>query len=308
MKLVVNPFDMRTVKPDRIHMIIGHRGTGKSLIEEDLMYHLSPYFDVAFGFTPTKSSKEMMLRHFPPAFVYDKGFSKEAFAKILGIFQALVEAGKVRHGLVALDDCMADKGVYRGPTMRDVFLNGRHYLLTLLNSLQYCMDMERDLRSQIDYVYALHEDNAGNKRRLYDNFFGCFEKYEDFCKVLDKCTANHCALVLDRTQSGSNVSSKLFWYRVPWYRKIQIDGEWKDDPDCFPKFQLGRSVYWDLSYRYKAEETESSALALLRPRDMRKEREQPVSDNATKWADAGNPRVEVVVCSQEDGTDLMNHS
>ena len=44
-----------------------------------------------------------------------------------------------------------------------------------------------------------------------------FEKYEDFAKVMDKCTENHSCIVMDNTTGSCNVEEFIFWY------KAQID-------------------------------------------------------------------------------------
>ena len=67
-----------------------------------------------------------------------------------------------------------------------------------------------------------------------------FEKYDDFAKVMDKCTENHACIVMDNTTGSCNVEECIFWY------KASID---------LPEFKIGKPAYWKLSNDYmKTEE------------------------------------------------------
>ena len=46
-------------------------------------------------------------------------------------------------------------------------------------AMQYVMDMTPDLRTQVDYVFALRESIISNKHKLWKYFFGMFEKFEE---------------------------------------------------------------------------------------------------------------------------------
>ena len=72
--------------------------------------------------------------------------------------------------------------------MRDLFMNGRHLSITFCNAMQYVMDMGPDLRTQVDYLFALRENIHSNKQKLWKYFFGMFNKYDEFNRVMEKCT------------------------------------------------------------------------------------------------------------------------
>ena len=39
MKLCIRKFDPSTIKSHRIMLMVGRRGTGKSVLQQDMMYH-----------------------------------------------------------------------------------------------------------------------------------------------------------------------------------------------------------------------------------------------------------------------------
>ena len=231
MRLKVKRFDPATLKAHRIIILVGKRGTGKSVLQRDLMYHLSEKIDMGVAMTPTEESADTFRQHMPDSMIYNT-FSHHKLDSMLSLQRDMVKHKKQRSLLLVLDDCMYDKKILKGLAIRDLFMNGRHLNITMCNAVQYVMDMGPDLRTQVDYVFALRENIISNKSKLWKYFFGMFEKYEDFSRVMDKCTENHAAIVMDNTTGSCNIDECIYWY------KAQID---------LPDFRLGKSVFWDLS-------------------------------------------------------------
>lgn len=233
-RLRVRKFDPSTLKPHRIIIIVGKRGTGKSVMQRDLMSHMAGLVDFGMAMSPTEETCEMFREHMPDAWIYN-GFSSGKLDQALQTQRELAKAHKQKSLFIIMDDCMYDKKVLKGLGMRDLFMNGRHLSICLCNAVQYVMDMGPDLRTQVDYVFALRENIISNKSKLWKYFFGMFEKYEDFAKVMDKCTENHSAIVMDNTIGSTNVEDTIFWYRAEL------------DPG---EFKMGKQIYWRLAEEY----------------------------------------------------------
>ena len=234
MRLRVKKFDPSTLKPHRIILIVGKRGTGKSVLQQDLMYHMSSKVDFGLAFSPTEETQDMFREHMPDSWIYG-GFSQTKLDTMLQMQRDLCKSKKQRDLFIIMDDCMYDKKILKGLGIRDLFMNGRHMHITLCNAVQYVMDIGPDLRTQVDYIFALRENIISNKTKLWKYFFGMFEKYEDFAKVMDKCTANHGALVMDNTTGSCNIEECIFWYKANL------------DP---PPFKLGSKLFHNISAKY----------------------------------------------------------
>lgn len=235
MRLKLKRFNPETLKEHRIIIIVGKRGTGKSVMQRDLLYHISRKLDFGLAMTPTEESAEMFRQHMPDTWIYS-GFSTHKLDAMLKMQRDMVKRHTQRNLFLIMDDCMYDKKILKGVGIRDLFMNGRHLSVTLCNAVQYVMDMGPDLRTQVDYVFALRENIISNKMKLWKYFFGMFERYDDFAKVMDKCTANHGALVMDNTTGSCNVQDCIFWYRA----NMNV-----------PPFQIGKRVYWRLSRKFE---------------------------------------------------------
>jgi len=282
MKLQLRKFDFKTMPKDgRIIMVIGRRGSGKSTLIEDLLYNLRHRFDFSIGMSPTRSSTEMMESHMPDSLVFNEGFSKEQFQKMLALSALLARKGKTRNGLLVLDDCNADKEAFKSKSMRDAFMNGRHYGMNIIWAMHYCMDILPDLRTQVDYIFVLKDNIRKNKERLYNNFFGMFEKLDDFIKVMDQCTDNNECLVLDNTSPNPDPRSCLFWYKAQKHQ---------------PEFLLGRPVFYKLADYYRKPENSEEEDDILKVR-IRPGYQSTLPTSgmpALGYTNDANPRVEFV--------------
>lgn len=259
------------MKPDRIWLLIGKRGTGKSTLIRDIMYHMSRYVQQPLAMTPTEESVCMFEDCMPESCVYTD-YNGDTLDRVIAHQR---QRGKKRqpqrHILVVLDDMMYDKRVLKGKCMRDIFMNGRHLKITFVNAMQYCMDMAPDLRSQIDYCFALRENIVANRVKLWKYFFGGFEHFEDFCNVFSACTANNECLVIDNTVKSNDISDMIFWYKAD----LNVGS-----------FLLGDRKLWLAHYKYYRSDEEMERLA--------REKETAVKDK--------NNRITSICKSKVDGT------
>lgn len=232
-ELDIKRFDPTTMKPHRIAVCIGKRGTGKSVLIRDLMYHMRRNLHYGVAMTPTHESAECFEKFMPLSSVY-KDYRVDVLERMLNMQrQRSHDKGmdSLRSLFLILDDCMYDKSVMKGNSIRDLFMNGRHYKLFFLAAVQYLMDLTPALRTQVDYCFALRENIVSNRERLYKYFFGVFPKYDDFSRVFDACTADYECLVIDNTVQTNRISDCIFWYRAD----INI-----------PPFRLCAPAFWTL--------------------------------------------------------------
>lgn len=231
MKLQIRQFDVTSLKPYRVIMIIGKRGTGKSFLLRDLLYNMRDMFDFGAGMSPTVESANSMEEIMPRSSVYQE-FNQNAVCRMISYQKKkAMEKKELKHVFLILDDCMYDRSVLRSTAIRDLFMNGRHYHITFISAAQYAMDITPDLRTQIDYVFCLKENIMSNRIKLWKFFFGMFDKYADFAKVMDACTQDRMSLVLDNTGQSTNITDCVFWYKAKFRDNFTI---------CKPK-------YWTLS-------------------------------------------------------------
>ena len=229
----IKKFNLKSIKENRIIFIIGKRHTGKSVLMKDLLSNM-PRPDFVLAMAPTEDTLRMYREFVPESCIFDH-FSQEKLERVVSIQRELVNRGKKRTVLIILDDCLYQKGVLKSTAMRSIFFNGRHDNISLMCAAQYMMDVDVSLRTNIDYIFTMRETILTNRQKLFKYYFGQYKRFEEFDRVMQACTQNYKALVLDGTISCTEPTESVMWYKA----STEI-----------PHFHLCRPVYWKLSKRY----------------------------------------------------------
>lgn len=246
MNLELGKFDMRTIsfRPDEnkgpVIVLIGRRDTGKSFLVKDLMYY---HQDIPIGtvIAGTEAGNGFFSEHVPKLFIHD-AYNTVIIENILKRQKAVlrqvrkeIEAYKRStidpRTFVVLDDCLFDSKWTRDTMMRLLFMNGRHWKIMLVITMQYPLGIPPNLRTNIDYVFILREPYIGNRKRIYDNYAGMFPTFESFCQVMDQCTENYECLVINNNVKSNKLQDQIFWYKAQQHSS----------------FKLGSKEFWEMS-------------------------------------------------------------
>jgi len=237
--LNLKKFDMSSIKKGSIIVFIAKRNTGKSFLVKDCLYYKR---DIPIG--TVISATESCNRFYggdimPSLFVHD-GYSPEIVANLVKRQEVVTKKyenqirmyGKSNidpHAFLVLDDMMFDAHVWLKDTnIKKIFMNGRHFKLTFLLTMQFALGLSTSMRSQCDYIFLGKETIYSNRKRLYEHYAGMFPTFEIFCQVLNQCTENYEFLVIDNTSRSSDISSQVFWYKA----------------DTHPPFKIGAPEFW----------------------------------------------------------------
>lgn len=201
---------------------------------KDLIYNMPPP-DYVVAMAPTEDTLRMYRSFLPECCIFDH-FSQEKLDRVVSLQKELVGRGKKRNVLIILDDCLYQKGVLKSTAMRSIFFNGRHDHISLICAAQYMMDVDVSLRTNIDYIFTMRENIRTNREKLFKYYFGQFSKFDEFDKVMNACTQDYKALVLDGTVSSTNPTDSVMWYKA----KIDV-----------PEFRLCKPVFWAFSKRFE---------------------------------------------------------
>ena len=130
-----------------------------------------------------------------------------------------------------LDDCLYDASWTKDKMMRLLFMNGRHWKIMLIITMQYPLGIPPNLRTNIDYVFILREPYIANRKRIYENYAGMFPTFESFCQVMDQCTENYECLVINNNAKSNKLTDQVFLYKA----------------EPHPPFKIGGDQYWKYS-------------------------------------------------------------
>ena len=255
MTLELKKFDMKSIsfKPNEnkgpVVVLIGKRDTGKSFLVRDLLYYQQeiPIGTVISG---TEEGNGFYGKMVPKLFVHNE-YNTAIIENILKRQRTVLKQIKKEmetykrstidpRAFVILDDCLYDNTWARDKMMRLLFMNGRHWKVMLVITMQYPLGIPPTLRTNIDYVFILRENYIANRKRIYENDAGMFPTFESFCQVMDQCTENYECLVINNNSKSNKLHDQVFWYKA----------------DNHGDFRLGSKEFWELSKGLKDEDEE----------------------------------------------------
>ena len=235
--LNLKKFDMSKIGKGSVVIMIGKRNTGKSFLCKDLLYYKR---DIPIGtvISATEGANKFYSTMMPSLFIHEE-FSPEIVNNLVKRQRLVIKkmqdqldrTGNSKidpWGFLILDDLMYDTSWVKNTTIRGLFMNGRHYKLLFMITMQYALGIPPALRSNVDYVFILRENINSNRKRLYEHYAGMFPTYEIFSQVMDQCTSNYECLVIDNTTKSNKIEDMVFWYKA----------------DNHPAFKLGAPEFW----------------------------------------------------------------
>jgi hypothetical protein len=253
----ITEFNLSNVLPDSVVFCIGRRRSGKSWLIRELMKMLSdrhmPYGTLYSG---TEHCNPFFKNFFPKAFI-KREFTDEDLNNILLTQRTKVrqtakanctDDGRNIHNnmLLIMDDMMSEDDVWKkSKAFKKIFVEGRHYNVLFIMSLQYVLGIPPPLRENIDYVFLFASDGS-NLKKIWENYAGVVPTFKMFKLIFNACTEDHACLVIDKTSTSSRLDDKIFYYKA-------------HDPG---KFKFGSPGFWkyhDERYQSSEDEDENDA-------------------------------------------------
>ena len=194
MEFQIAKFDMSKLSDDKVVVLIGKRETGKSILCKDILYYHQgiPVGQVISG---TESANAFYEKMVPKLFIHDE-YQPPIIQNILKRQRMMVEQSRENptidpRAFLVLDDCLYDNTWTKDKNVRSLFMNGRHFKILFMITMQYALGIPPNLRTNIDYIFILRENYMSNRKRLYEHYAGMFPNFEMFCQVMDQCTENY---------------------------------------------------------------------------------------------------------------------
>ena len=254
-------------------VLIGRRDTGKSFLVKDVLYHQQ---DIPIGtvISGTEEGNGFYGKLVPKLFIHNE-YNTAIIENILKrqrqvLKQIKREMEQFRRStidprtFVILDDCLFDNTWSRDKMMRLLFMNGRHWKVMLIITMQYPLGIPPTLRTNIDYVFILREPYITNRKRIYENYAGMFPTLESFSQVMDQCTENYECLVINNNAKSNKLQEQVFWYKA----------------DAHNDFKLGSKEFWELSKHLNDDDDEEQ----YDPNNVKKRGQGPkIAVKKSKW-------------------------
>jgi len=278
MTLELKKFDMRQIKfkPNEnagpVIVLIGRRDTGKSYLVQDLLFYQQ---DIPIGtvISGTEAANGFYSSIVPKSFIHDEYNTtiienllrrqKKALKDMKEDMKTYNKTTKDPRLFVIMDDCLYDQTWTRDRIMRALFMNGRHWKVMLIITMQYPLGIPPNLRTNIDYVFILREPYLANRKRIWENYASMFPTLEAFCTVMDQTTQNYECLVINNNSKSNDIRDMIFWYKA----------------ENHPDFRLGNKEYWNANN----DSDDSDDDDIYDPSKGKKKSAQTINVKKTKW-------------------------
>jgi len=279
MNLELSKFNMKNIsfKPNEskgpVVVLIGRRDTGKSFLVKDLLYY---HQDIPIGtcISGTEEGNGFYGKMVPKLFIHNEYNSaiienvlkrqKQVLKQIKKEVETYKKSSIDPRTFTILDDCLFDNTWSKDKLMKLLFMNGRHWKIMLIITMQYPLGIPPILRTNIDYVFILREPYIANRKRIYENFAGMFPTFESFCQVMDQCTENYECLVINNNCKSNKLNEQVFWYKA----------------EAHNDFKLGSKEFWELSKSVNSDDEEES----YDPKNIKKRGQGPtINVRKSRW-------------------------
>jgi hypothetical protein len=227
MLLQLKRFEPESVADNAVCLFIGKRGTGKSTCLKDVLFH-HRHVHAGVCMSGTEECNEFWKECVPDTFIFNDYEPKTTRKLIKRQRRARQEGRNPEPIFFIAEDVLYDKRLSHDANIRGVFMNGRHWNILFLVTMQYVLDIPPSMRSNVDFVFAFREHVLANKEKLWRAFYGIFPSYDMFDQVFNACTEGYECLVLDNTRKTNKIEECVFWYKA----------------DRREGFRVGSKEYW----------------------------------------------------------------
>ncbi len=221
--------DLGIVSPFGVHLFLGRRKSGKSTAIMSFLENFKDTYDFGLVFCGSAATAECYSKCLPATFIYDE-IDEKILEKVIQRQERKIQEKNVKAAFILFDDVGFDRKL-NCKIMKKLFMNGRHYKLGLIISLQYALSIGPSLRSNTDFVFACREKSLAYRKKLFEHFSICFQNFKQFDEVYKKCTLDYDIFVLGNalpTQSDKIEDNVFYWkakFPLPEFR-INITGAW----------------------------------------------------------------------------------
>lgn len=217
-------------------LIIGRRGTGKTFLTTDILFHINK--NIPKGCIMSATDSRHYANIIPPSYNYDEynsniieKITKDKFETNKNICSINInnnnndnDNDNDSNSFLVLDNCLNDHD-WKTKYLRFLLMNSKNFKHTIIITQSYPY-VTPTIRENFDYIFVLRERNERMRNKIYESFVGNLAlSFESFCQIMDQCTESYECLVIDNTSVSYKIQENLFWYKASEHKDFYINCE-----------------------------------------------------------------------------------
>lgn len=187
--------------------------TGKSTLISALLYakkHLIPAGIIMSG---SEDSNGFYSKMFPASFVFNE-YSESQLKKFVKRQKMAKQKMNNPWAVVLCDDCTDSSKIFNTKIQQGMYKRGRHWNMLYILSLQYAMDINPAIRTNVDGVFILREPILKNRKALYENYASVIGDFNIFCELMDALTTDYTCLYIHNAIQTNRWQDCVFYYKA----------------------------------------------------------------------------------------------
>ena len=227
-KIIFSEFDLGKMSTNPALCIIGKRFSGKTWTIADILDKLNTNEEFMENTTIVCRNERLAPFygiHYPKAqisYEYNEDIIKQCLyrqADRIKIAKEIYEQTGVKistNGCIILDDCLHPAEFKKGNNahLYELLMNGRHYNLSVILTMQYSMGMPADIRLNFDYIVLCSEDSIINQKKLWHNYARMIPSFQQFHQVFGQMTKDYSTMLINNRCPSHSIYDKLFYFKA----------------------------------------------------------------------------------------------
>lgn len=226
----ISRFDMKRIVPGSVVLVLGARGTGKTTIILELLYHMRDY-QMGNIMVDTLDTAATYATHLPDSLIFSQYDPKVVKQLIIQQEKQIQQCKREKVNpcvvrspkFLILDDLGFSKAINKDEILKRIYSNGRHFKLTTVIAAQYCMQVPKECRLMFDYIFVTYEKTKRFRQQIYDQFDVGFPDESTLHAIMTSCTKDYSVMVLDKRSTGLlGLEDSVFHFKAKPNRKFKV--------------------------------------------------------------------------------------
>jgi len=195
-------------------LIVGRRATGKTSLAKHLLTIMNPANVTIFNPKSQEYPNSSSLREYDE---YTEDRVHVAIQTQKSVVRHYHKQGKCLEcpqACIVFDNCMYNTDWNKHRSMMELFMNGRFLHTHVIMTTSMTFGMLPMIRCNLDYVFLFKEHQMNARRRIYEQFAGMFETFEEFCQTFDRYTAEpYSCIVINNTAKSNKLEDNVMYHK-----------------------------------------------------------------------------------------------